>query len=118
MKVARQWSDGEVPKTDYNSEYRAPYDVTKLIRKPAEGKAAIEAFFTVKGDDVYVILPRWPRRWFVVKDMDSAHLKSVPLLGSTAPLHFTPQAGSVSIELPDVPESLMCQPAWVLKLSR
>jgi len=117
-KSTRQWSAGEVPKTDYNKEYSTVYDVNSLTSKPAPGKAAIEAFFTAKGNDVFAILPRWPGRQFTVKDIGAARLKSVRLLGSEAPLRFTAQAGSVSIELPDLPELLLSQPAWVLRLSR
>jgi alpha-L-fucosidase len=117
-KTSRQWSAGQVPKQDYNQEYNASYDVGALAQKPAAGKAAIEAFFTTKGNDVYAILPRWPARSFTVKDFDGSKLKSVQLLGSTATLHFKNQGGAVSIQLPDLPEELLSQPAWVLKLSQ
>jgi alpha-L-fucosidase len=118
-KVKKQWSDGEVPKIDYSSEYNnISYDVTRLSEKPAPGKASIEAFFTSKGNDVYAILPRWPGRHFTVKDFEGAKLKSVALLGTTAPLKFKAQGNAVTVDLPEVPEDLMSQPAWVLKLSR
>lgn len=115
-KDTRQWSSGEVPKVDYNKEYMSDYDVAKLTETPAAGKAAIDAFFTAKGNSVYAILPRWPGRSFTVKGAD--HTKSVALLGSPAPVRFKLQGGSVSIELPEMPPELMSQPAWVLKLSR
>jgi alpha-L-fucosidase len=115
----RQWSAGEVPKIDYTQEFNAAeYDVTKLTAEPAPGKAAIEAFFTAKANVIYAILPRWPGRHFTVKELAGARLKSVALLGSTAPLHFKTQAGAVTIDLPELPEQLLGQPAWVLKLSR
>ena len=115
----RQWSAGEVPKIDYSQEFNATsYDVTRLTEPAAPGKAAIEAFFTAKANVVYAILPRWPGRHFTVKELAGARLKSVALLGSTAPLHFKTQAGAVTIDLPEVPEQLLGQPAWVLKLSR
>jgi alpha-L-fucosidase len=117
-KATRQWSEGEVPKIDYNAEYNTDYDVTRLAQKPAAGKAGIEAFFTTKGSDLYAILPRWPGRHFTVKDLDGAKVKSVTLLGSTAALKFKPQGNTVTVDMPDVPEELMAQPAWVLKLSR
>ncbi|MEO7141944.1 MAG: alpha-L-fucosidase [Bryobacteraceae bacterium] len=117
-KVTRQWSAGEVPAVSYNKEFEAAYDVTKLTEKPAAGKAGIEAFFTAKGDDVYAILPRWPGRQFTVKEMDGATVKSVRLLGSDTPLKFSAQGNTVVVELPEVPENLMGQPAWVLKLTR
>jgi alpha-L-fucosidase len=114
--ATRQWSTGEVPKIEYNKEFETAYDVTKLTAKPAPGKAGIEAFFTAKGSDVFAILPRWPGRSFRVKDVPG--VKSVSLLGATAPLKFRTAQGAVSVELPGLPEELLQQPAWVLKLSR
>jgi hypothetical protein len=52
----------------------------------------------------------------VVKDVGS--VKSVRLLGSDARLAFQPAAGGISIQLPDLPEHLQAQPAWVLKMNR
>jgi hypothetical protein len=62
-------------------------------------------------------MPRWPGRHFTVKEFDGTKLKSVMLLGSTAALKFKAQGKTVTIDLPEVPEDLMGQPAWVLKLS-
>ena len=117
-KSTRQWSEGEVPKIDYNAEFNTNYDVTRLTEKPAAGKAGIQAFFTTKGSDLYAILPRWPGSQFTVKEMDGAKLKSVTLLGATTALKFKSQGNTVTVEMPEVPEDLMGQPAWVLKLSR
>jgi alpha-L-fucosidase len=115
-KTTQQWSAGEVPKIEYNKEYETAYDVTKLAAKPTPGKAGIEAFFTSKGSDLFAILPRWPGQSFHVKDVTG--VKSVNLLGSPTPLKFKAVKGSVSIELPALPEELMQQPAWVLKVSQ
>lgn len=117
-KSTRQWSEGEVPKIDYNAEFNTNYDVTRLTEKPAAGKAGIQAFFTTKGSDLYAILPRWPGSQFTLKDMDGAKLKSVTLLGATTALKFKSQGNTVTVDMPEVPEDLMGQPAWVLKLSR
>ncbi len=116
-KATRQWSRGEVPNTVYNQEYMAAYDVTKLTEKPAPGKAAIEAFFTAKGDEVYAILPRWPGTRFVVNGMEPANIRSVQLLGSKIPLRFNVKGGVLSVDLPELPEELTGQPAWVLRFS-
>jgi alpha-L-fucosidase len=115
-KVSRQWSAGEQPKVEYNSEFQTAYDVAKLAGTPERGKAGIEAFFTAKGSDVFVILPRWPGRSFMVKDMDGA--KAVTLLGSTEALKFKVEGDGVAVELPALTDELMRQPAWVLKVSR
>jgi alpha-L-fucosidase len=114
-KATRQWSAGEQPKTEYGKEHATAYDVTKLTAKPEPGQAAIEAFFTVKGNDLYAILPRWPGRSFTVKD--ATGVKAVTLLGGSA-LKFKSASGGITVDLPDLPESLQRQAAWVLKLSR
>ncbi len=115
-KSTRQWSTGEIPKTEYNKEFEAAYDVTKLTGKPEPGKAAIEAFFTTKGNDLFAILPRWPGRNFRLTDMTG--VKSIKLLGLKEPLKFQAAKGEVSVELPNLPEELRQQPAWVLKVSQ
>ena len=116
-KTSRQWSTGEQPKVEYNKEFETAYDVTKLTAKPAPGKAGIEAFFTAKGNDVYVILPRWPGRRFTIKEA-ALKPKSLSLLGSSANLRFKAASGGVSVELPDLPEELLAQPLWVLRVSQ
>ena len=114
-KSTRQWSAGDVPKVDYNKEFETVYDVTKLAAKPAPGKAGIEAFFTTKDHELFVILPRWPGRQFQVNGLKA--LNSAQLLGSSAALRFRAAPGGVVIQLPELPEELLQQPAWVLKLS-
>jgi alpha-L-fucosidase len=115
-KATRQWSAGELPKTDYNAEFATAYDVNSLVADPAPGKARIEAFFTTKGDTLYAILPRWPGRHFTLKDV--SQVKQVSLLGADAPLKFKASKDAVTIDLPELPEALLAQPAWVLKLTR
>ena len=112
---SRQWSEGDQPKVEYNKEFMTPYDVAKLTEKPAAGKAAIQAFFTAKGNAVYAILPRWPGQRFTI---DGARFKSAALLGGTSSLKAANTAKGFEIELPAIPETLLGQPAWVLKLSR
>ena len=53
-----------------------------------------------------------------MKKFEGATPKSVTLLGLAAPLRFKSGAGAVTTELPELPEELLAQPAWVLKLSR
>jgi alpha-L-fucosidase len=70
---SRQWTEGKLPEIDYNQEFKTPYDVSKLAEEPEPGKAAIAAFFTSKGSDVYAIIPRWPGRQFTLKEFDASH---------------------------------------------
>jgi len=113
-KKAKQWTPGDVPSIEYNKEFSSPYDVTKLIDRPSDGKASIEAFFTAKPGSLYAILPHWSDH-FVVKDLESA--KSVRLLGLQLPLKFRKSGSSLFIELPRLPENLINQPAWVVAIS-
>ena len=53
-----------------------------------------------------------------LKKFEGAKPKSLTLLGLAAPLRFKSGAGAVTTELPELPEELLAQPAWVLKLSR
>jgi alpha-L-fucosidase len=113
-KVTRQWTSGEVPQTKYNAEYESAYDVNSLVADPAPGKARIEAFFTTKGDTLYAILPRWPGQTFELKDVTG--VRSVTLLGSSTPLKFKSSKMGAAIQLPNLPEALLSQPSWVLKI--
>jgi alpha-L-fucosidase len=116
-KTTRQWSAGEVPKANYNKEYEASYDVKQLTRKQPAGKASIEAFFTAKGNDVYAILPRWPeQRQFTLKEVGAA--KEVTLLGSATALKWKSAGGNVVVDVPAIPENLLEQPAWVIRVRR
>ena len=91
--------------------------MTQSVGKPEGGKAGIEAFFTAKGNDVYAILPRWPGRQFRITD-GGLKPKSISLLGSTATLKWKASGGAVTVDLPDLPEELLAQPMWVLKISQ
>ena len=113
----KQWSAGEVPKVEYDKEFMTPYDVTKLVGKPVGGKAAIESFFTSKGSDVYAILPSWNSGEMKINEIEAARVKSVTLLGWKEPLRWTRGEQSIVLHLPDLPEPLRNQPAWVLKIS-
>lgn len=115
-KTTRQWSAGEIPEVTYNTEYQTPYDVTMLVSKPEPGKAGIEAFFTTKGNNLYAILPRWDTDSFLLKDVHN--IKAVTLLGMREPLQFKTVPGGTVVRLPRLPEELLDQPAWVLKMSR
>lgn len=113
---SRQWTAGESAKVDYNKEFESSYDVSTLI-DPTPGKASIEAFFTAKGKDVYAILPRWPGRQFRIQQ-GGLQPKSVTLLGVSAPLRWKTAGAAVTIDLPDLPQELLAQPMWVVKIAQ
>jgi hypothetical protein len=51
-----------------------------------------------------------------LNDVEGA--KSVTFLGDSTALKFKNTGKTLSIQLPDLPEELRQQPAWVLKISR
>ena len=115
-KTTRQWVRGQAAQVAYNKEFESTYDVSTLI-DPAPGKPGIEAFFTAKGRDVYAILPRWPGRQLQITE-GGLQPKSVSLLGSSSPVRFKTTGASVTLDLPDLPQDLLGQPMWVLKISQ
>jgi alpha-L-fucosidase len=114
-KLNLQWSEGKRPEVKYNTDFESAYDVSKLAGEPEPGNAAIEAFFTSKDNDVYAILPRWPGGAFVLKGVNSA--TSVTLLGSSQRLTYHSEGNRLRITLPPLPDSLVRQPCWVLKVT-
>jgi alpha-L-fucosidase len=114
-KTSRQWSEGKIPSTNYNSEFSTAYDIAQLATKPQPGEARLEALFTAKNNTLYAILPNWPGNTFVLKDAPDLH--SVTLLGYSEQLKFTRSSRNATIHLPALPDNLRPQPAWVLKLS-
>ena len=114
-KSTRQWSAGDIPATQYNGEFDSAYDVSKLAAEPEPGKAGIEALFTAKGSDLFAILPRWPGSTFSLKN--ATDINAATLLGYVTPLKFKKTGSGVMISLPDLPENLRQQSAWVLKIS-
>jgi hypothetical protein len=69
-----------------------------------------------KGNDLFAILPRWPEKKFLLKDVSG--VRAVRLQGAERELKFRTAGSGVEIELPDLPDALLHQPAWVLKVSR
>ena len=115
-KNTRQWTAGDVPKIEYNKEFSSSYDVTKLIGMPSGGNASIEAFFTAKDKNVYVILPHWPAHSLIIKDLNAA--QSVTLLGLPGQVRFRSSKAGLSIDMPELPDALLAQPGWVLKIAQ
>ena len=116
--TSKQWSAGERAEDRLQQGIRVVVRRDEAHRTPAPGKASIEAFFTTKGDDVYAILPRWPGRRFTLKDAGALTPKTVTLLGAPGSLRFAKTGTAITIDLPDLPEALLSQPLWVLKLTQ
>ncbi|HEX4772761.1 MAG TPA: alpha-L-fucosidase [Bryobacteraceae bacterium] len=117
FKRPSQWSAGNKPKLE-DKEFRAEYDITKLVDSPAAGDSHVEAFFTQKGDVVYAILPRWPKGDLVLREIPAAADCKVTLLGSQAGLRCQRQGDGVAITIPlELRATAAPSQAYVLKLA-
>ncbi len=97
----RQWSEGTVPKLE-EKEFRAEYDITKLVDKPPAGMAHLEAFFTAKVDIVYAILPHWPGQSITFKGVKAPGGARIVLLQTGEELHSESADSGLLVHMPEV----------------
>jgi alpha-L-fucosidase len=95
-----QWTAGRRQALDTSTNYRARYDVETLTLNPAPGDARKEILFTRKGDALYAILPRYPDRALVIRDVRVPKGARVTLLGSDAALEWRARGRDVVISMP------------------
>jgi alpha-L-fucosidase len=82
FREGAQWSAGRPQAVDTSTNYRAKYDVEKLLLSPDAGDARKEILFTRKGRALYLIVPRYPAAPLVVRNLRAAKGATVSLLGS------------------------------------
>ena len=117
-RQTRQWSAGKIPEVKYG-EYMTGYDISKMIGKPAGDAAVIEAFFTVKGNNLYAITPAWPGKQMIVKDITPSKETVITLLGMERPLKWEAVKGNLVIQLPALHvDEIPRQEAYVFKISK
>lgn len=114
---AAQWSEGTRPHLE-EKEFRAEYDISKLVDAPQAGYSHIEAFYTAKGDIVYAILPRWPEGEIVLRDVPVASDSKITLLETQDELTWRRQNDGIVISAPlELRSKLPFRQAYVLRLS-
>jgi alpha-L-fucosidase len=115
-KRTRQWSEG-VPQKLETGEYMKRYEVTDYVDRAGPGQAIIECFFTAKGADLYAIVPRWPGRQLVLKDVSARAAMKASLLGTPGALKWRAKGKNVIIEMPPpTGDPAKTQWAYVVKL--
>jgi len=96
----RQWSNGDVPKANYDKQYMVKYDVNEVTGAKTGEKAVVDAFFTQKDNNIYAITPRWPGEKMVFKNMKASTNSKVTLLGMNIPLQWKTQGENIVVEFP------------------
>ena len=115
-KRTRQWSEG-VPQKLETGEFMKRYEVTDYVDRAKSDQAIIDCFFTAKGVDLYAIVPRWPGRQLVVKDVSAPASMKVSMLGAPGALKWKAKGKNVIIKMPQpVGDPVKTQWAYVVKL--
>jgi alpha-L-fucosidase len=113
---SRQWSQGKIPTLE-DKQYRAEYDITKLVDTPPAGFAHVEAFMTAKENTLYAIIPRRPSNEIVLDDVDASSNFRVTLLETNQALASSRNGKGISIRVPDsLAVNLPSRPAYVLQI--
>lgn len=101
-----------------SKEFRAEYDITRLVDNPAAGYAHIEAFFTAKDDAVYAILPRWPEGEVVLNNFGAGSGSKITLLETGDELKYATRGQQLAVSVPDsLRLKLPRRQAYVLKMA-
>jgi alpha-L-fucosidase len=112
----RQWSSGKVPQLE-EKEFRADYDITKMVDAPLAGYARVEALFTAKGSALYAIVPRRPVNQIVLDDIEATSGPRVSLLEGGQPVQASLQNKRLTIQVPDrLAASLPSRHAYTFKI--
>jgi alpha-L-fucosidase len=113
---SRQWSQGNIPKLE-DKEYRAEYDITRLVDTPAAGSARVEAFMTAKGNTLYAVIPRRPINEIVLDDVHTTGDVRVTLLENHQIIESRRSGAQLSIQVPDaLAAQLPATQAYVLQI--
>jgi alpha-L-fucosidase len=92
-----------------------PWDKAKLNR---DGGGVDARFFTKKGEDLFVILTRWPEEAFEVKGVSVREDAKVRLLGYGGGVKWNVEKEGIKIEPPAAhPGNVPCSYAWVFKIT-
>ena len=118
-----QWSKGTIVEAGeyrklHNIRYLGGDFILKQTVNPEPGMAVKEMFFTRKGTDLYVILPKFPGSTLLIKDVPVSSGTKVTFVGLNKNLSYKKSGDGIIVNIPLIsyPE-VPCQYAWVLKVS-
>ena len=116
-KTPRQWSAGNVPRQE-EKEFRAEYDITKMVDAPPAGYARVEAFLTAKNGALYAIVPRRPIGELVIRGVSSSSGVHCTLLDTGDKIEATIERGDLRIRVSErLSAALPARQAYVFKLA-
>jgi alpha-L-fucosidase len=113
-----QWSEGKRTGQEYG-EFNVKYSLLEQIgRKPKDGRAVKQIFFTRKPDALYAITPGWPGSKLVIRDIKVPADAHVTLLGYSGQLSPRSSGTTLEIDLPNLAgDDLPCLYAYTFKIA-
>ncbi|HUA62822.1 MAG TPA: alpha-L-fucosidase [Verrucomicrobiae bacterium] len=95
----RQWSAGAVPELK-ETQFMGAYEISKLVDSPPPGSARIEAFFTRKAGNLYVMVPRWPAQGIAIPDLKWNAGARITLLAGNRQVEWRAEGSGIRILVP------------------
>ncbi|KYP14264.1 alpha-L-fucosidase [Flavihumibacter sp. CACIAM 22H1] len=96
LKSPYQWSPGKMPEKK-GASYMAGYSIAKMT-EPKKEDAYVEAFFTQKGRDLYIILPRYVTH-FTLRDKTIAAGATASCLANGLPVQLKKSGKNLVFDL-------------------
>ena len=112
-KQSWQWSEGRKPEKKSES-FMAGYNIAEMV-KPRKDLAHIEAFFTVKGKDLFCILPGYIPK-FRVRGFKASAGTTAGILGVNRPMAMKNVGNDCIIDLSGVKPGELSSELFVVKI--
>jgi len=113
-----QWSAGDRSLDTKKQHYASGDRILLQTVNPKPGKAVKEVFFTIKGNDVFAITPKFPKNQLVIQDFDLKPGLTVTLMGYDKTLNHQFIDGNLVIDVPPLTiDEIPCRHAWSFKIS-
>lgn len=117
-KKTAQWSEGKRPVFTKN-DFHTGFPIYEMTLFPKPGNAHKEMWFTQKGNDLYALLPAWPKNnKVVIRDLKVKDNVKVEMLGVNKKLNFKVQDDKLEVDLSNVGIcDIPCHYIFTLKVS-
>ncbi|MBS1948586.1 MAG: alpha-L-fucosidase [Bacteroidetes bacterium] len=117
-KTPSQWSEG---RTDYKPKNGGGDIMLKLTVEPDPGYAVKECFFTYNPTqkNLYVLLPKWPGKKFVIKDLSLKPGTKIELLDTDQSLTWQQKGNHITVDFPEFdPSTMKSKYVYVIKITK
>lgn len=113
-----QWSSGKQGYKPEDQHYLGADFIRKQTVDPEPGWAVKEAFFTQNDDYVFAILPKWPSKKFIIKDLNAS--SEIILMANNTACTWKNLGDNLEVEMPGYDPNLPLENnyAYVLKIKK